>query len=167
MRITLRGAAARGAQLRGTRLRKVPLRCALAVGVLGLALQPAPALATRTSSVRDEGNLHFLSDEATSILDEGSLSGTLPGSGRVYFNYNGSPNVNARFTIRTSAGTIHGTAKCRLNNPNSPTPSFRGALQIVGGSGRYTRARGSGELFGVFHRRGYGLIVQAIGKLSY
>jgi hypothetical protein len=140
---------------------------ALAATMLGLALQPAPALASRTLSVRDEGSLRFASDEATQIVDEGSLSGTLPGSGRVYFTYNGSPNVTARFTIHTSGGAIYGTARCRLNNPNSPVPSFRGALRIVGGSGRYARARGSGELFGVFHRRGYGLVVQAIGKLSY
>lgn len=137
------------------------------MGVLSLALQPALASASHTMGVRDEGSLHFISDEATQIVDEGGLSGTLPGSGRVDFAYNGSPNVTARFTIHTRGGTVDGTAKCRLNNPNSPTPSFRGALAIVGGSGRYAHARGSGELFGVFHRRGYGLIVQAIGKLSY
>jgi hypothetical protein len=142
-------------------------RRGLAVAALSLGLQPALALAARAASVRDEGTLHFVSDEATSIVDAGALSGTLPGSGRVYFTYNGSPNVTARFTIHTAGGTIEGTAKCRLNNPNSPTPSFRGALAIVGGSGRYAHARGGGELFGVFHRRGYGLVVQAIGKLSY
>jgi hypothetical protein len=147
--------------------RGAALRGALAVGVLGLALQAAPALASRTTSVRDEGSLHFISDEATRIVDEGSLSGTLPGSGRVYFTYNGSPIVAARFTIHAHGGNVYGTAKCRLNNPNSPTPSFRGALRIIAGSGRYAHARGNGELFGVFHRRGYGLVVQAIGKLSY
>ncbi len=143
------------------------LRCALAAAALSLATQPAAALAAHTTSVRDEGSLHFLSDEATLIVDEGSLSGTLPGTGRVYFTYNGSPNVSAHFTIRTRGGNVYGAAKCRLNNPNSPTPSFRGALVILGGSGRYAHARGSGELFGVFHRHGYGLIVQAIGRLSY
>ncbi len=139
----------------------------LSLAVLSLGLQPAPATAAHLTSVRDEGSLHFMSDEATQIVDDGRLSGTLPGSGRVYFTYNGSPNVTARFTIRTAGGSLNGTAKCRLNNPNSPTPSFRGALVIVGGSGRYAHARGSGELFGVFHRRGYGLVVQAIGRLSY
>jgi hypothetical protein len=125
------------------------------------------AEAARLTSVHDEGSLHFLSDEATLIVDEGPLSGTLPGSGRVYFTYNGSPKVSARFAIHTNGGTVYGRANCLLHNPNSPTPSFRGALVIVGGSGRYVHARGSGELFGVFHRRGYGLVVQAIGKLSY
>jgi hypothetical protein len=152
--------------LRDRHLSKMTLRGALAVSLLIFALQAAPATAAHTT-VRDEGSLHFLSDEATLIVDEGSLSGTLPGSGRVYFTYNGSPNVSARFTIHARGGNVYGAAKCRLSDPNSLTPSFRGALAIVGGSGRYAHARGSGELFGVFHRRGYGLIVQTIGKLSY
>jgi hypothetical protein len=156
----------RSAPTSGGALRRALLSGALAAAALSLGLQPAVA-ATRTTNVREEGSLRFASDEATQIVDEGRMSGTLPGSGRVYFSYNGSPNVSARFTIRTAGGTIDGTARCRLNNPNSPTPSFRGALAIVGGSGRYAHARGRGELFGVFHRRGYGLIVQAIGKLSY
>jgi hypothetical protein len=85
----------------------------------------------------------------------------------VRFVYNGSPNASATFTIRTAAGSISGSARARLSNPSSPTPSFRGALQITGGSGRYRHARGSGELFGVFHRHGYGLVFQAFGRLSY
>jgi hypothetical protein len=117
--------------------------------------------------VREEGKLRFVGSSATALIDEGSVGGTLPGRARVRFVYNGSPNVTATFTIRTSAGSLSGSARCRLSNPTSPTPSFRGALRIGGGSGRYARARGSGELFGVFHRHGYGLVVQAIGRLSY
>ena len=163
----LRRAASRAVPVRPALLRSLLAVAALSPTILSLGLQPAPATAAHLTSVRDEGSLHFMSDEATQIVDEGRLSGTLPGSGRVYFTYNGSPNVTARFTIHTAGGSVNGTAKCRLNNPNSPTPSFRGALTIVGGSGRYAHARGNGELFGVFHRRGYGLVVQAIGKLSY
>ena len=167
MRSLSRVAVARPAVLRNVGARRQALRSALAVGLLSLGLQPALVQAAHTTNVRDEGSLRFASDEATQIVDEGSLSGTLPGSGRVYFTYNGSPNVSARFTIHAHVGNVYGSAKCRLNNPNSPTPSFRGALAVVGGSGRYAHAHGSGELFGVFHRRGYTLVVQAIGKLSY
>ena len=137
------------------------------VAITALAAIPALAGATRVREVRDEGHMRFLSAEATLIVDEGAMSGTIPGRSRVYFTYNGSPNVSARFVIHADAGNLDGRATCRLNNPSSPTPSFRGALQIVGGSGRYAHAHGSGELFGVFHRHGYGLVVQAIGKLTY
>jgi hypothetical protein len=125
------------------------------------------AHASHTLSVRDEGHLRFVGAQAKALIDTGALAGTLPGQARVRFVYNGSPNVSASFTIRATAGTISGSAHARLNNPSSPTPSFRGALQITGGSGRYAHARGSGELFGVFHRHGYGLVFQAIGRLSY
>lgn len=126
----------------------------------------ANARAAHTVQVSDRGKLRYRSVAATSILDEGPLSGTLPGRARVDFLYDGSPNVTARFTIYAAGGSIYGQARCRLHNPASPTPSFKGALQITGGSGRYSHAGGSGELYGVFYRRGYGLSVQATGELS-
>lgn len=121
----------------------------------------------RLLRVREEGRLRFISDDATTIFDKGRVDGTIPGEASVTFTYNGSPTVKATFTIRGTDGTIRGRARCRLSNPAGPAPSFRGALSIGGGSGRYTHARGGGELFGVFHRRGYSLIFQAIGKLRY
>jgi hypothetical protein len=148
---------------------------AAALGALGLGALAAPlpaaararAEATRTLGVRDEGHLRFGGDSATTIFDHGALSGTIPGQARVAFVYNGSPNVTARFTIYAVGGSIYGQAKCRLHDPASPTPSFRGALAITGGSGRYAHAHGSGELYGVFYRHGYGLNVQARGTLRY
>jgi hypothetical protein len=147
----------------------VGLAVALGAGVVGgVSCVVAGGVAqARTASVREEGKLRFVGSSATALIDEGSVGGTLPGRARVRFVYNGSPNVAATFAIRTSVGSLSGSARCRLSNPTSPTPSFRGALRITGGSGRYARARGSGELFGVFHRHGYGLVVQAIGRLSY
>lgn len=145
--------------------------------MLALALLAAPpraagtsavrAHASRTLSVRDEGHLRFGGDNATTIFDHGSLSGTIPGRASVAFVYDGSPNVTARFTIYGAGGSIYGQAKCQLHDPTSPAPSFKGALSITGGSGRYAHAHGSGELYGVFYRHGYGLNVQARGTLEY
>ncbi len=132
-----------------------------------VARDSAVARGARALEVNDEGKLHYVTDSATAIVDEGRASGTIPGTARVNFTYNGSPDVSAQFTIRGAGGSISGRARAKLSNPNSLTPSFRGALSITGGSGRYAHADGSGELFGVFHRHGYGLIVQAIGKLRY
>jgi len=149
-------------------MRKALAALAVVGGALPLAARasaPVAARASRTVGVRDEGRLRFVADNATQIIDEGHVSGTLPGTARVDFTYNGSPTVTARFVIRAAGGSLYGRATCRLSNPTSPMPSFRGALAITGGSGRYSRAHGSGELFGVFHRRGYALVVQAIGRL--
>jgi hypothetical protein len=132
-----------------------------------VGLSDAPAAQAHTLSVRDEGRLRFVGAQARALIDTGSLTGTLPGRARVRFVYDGRPNVSATFTIATARGSISGSAHARLNNPSSSTPSFRGALRITSGRGRYSHARGSGELFGVFHRHGYGLVFQAIGRLDY
>lgn len=144
-----------------------------------LALASAPAAAARRSHrahrssqiqhlyVRDSGHLHFLSDSATSIFDGGRVTGTIPGGAKVRFEYNGSPHVAASFTIFARGGAIYGHALCQLHNPTSPVPSFKGALSITGGRGRYAHAHGSGHLYGVFHRHGYAIDMQAVGELTY
>jgi hypothetical protein len=127
----------------------------------------ASARIARVLSVRDEGHLHFTRSSGSQIIDEGFMSGTLHGSTRVHFTYSGEPTVSARFTVYGSGWSMSGYASGRLNNPSSANPSFRGSLTLTGGSGRYAHAHGSGEMFGVFNRRTYGLIVQAIGRLHY
>jgi phage gpG-like protein len=146
----------------------------LVLAAIAVTAQPVAHAATtpraqtaRTLSVRDEGKLRFLSSSGSSLLDEGTVTGTIPGRARVSFTYDGSPNVTARFTIYGRGGSISGVAKGRLNSPNSLTPSFRGSLAITGGHGRYAHAHGNGELYGVFYRRGYALTVQALGRLRY
>jgi hypothetical protein len=135
------------------------------------AANSAPAVpfahASRILHVRDEGRLRFVHASGSTLIDEGRVSGTFPGSVKVRFLYNGEPRVSARFTITGSGGSISARGAGRLSSPVSPTPSFRGNMQITGGSGRYAHVRGSGELFGVFNRRTYALSVQAIGKLPY
>jgi hypothetical protein len=125
------------------------------------------AQAASTLSVRDEGHLHLAGTAGPWLIDEGPATGSLPGSVRVRFDYNGNPTVRAQFTIYTRGGSIAGEGQGTLNNPNSPSPSFRGSLSIAGGSGRYAHARGSGELYGVYYRRSLGLAVQTIGTLRY
>jgi len=148
-----------------------------AVGAATL-LTPAPlavgsaratplAHASRVLDVRDEGHLRFIHASGSTLIDEGRVWGSFPGTVKVRFLYNGEPNVSARFTIAGSGGTISARGAGRLSSPVSSTPSFRGHMQITGGSGRFVHVRGGGELFGVFNRRTYALRVQAIGKLPY
>jgi hypothetical protein len=148
-------------------------RARAGAGVLLLAVaiaMTASAAAASVLNVRDEGNLKFITSEGSEIIDQGPATGTVPGKVKVYFTYNGNPQVSARFTIYGSSGTISGKAKGNLNNPNSRRPSFRGKFSVTGGTRRYARIHGTGELFGVFTRRGankYGLVVQTVGKLTY
>jgi hypothetical protein len=141
------------------------------VGILAAAVLAGmtadDAAGSRSLLVSDEGHLRYIRSSGDELVDEGRASGTMPGSVVVRFTYDGNPTVYSRFTIQTRWGVIRGSASGRLSDPNSTSPSFRGALSLGGGSGRYAHARGSGELFGVFYRRDYGLVVQARGRLGY
>jgi hypothetical protein len=140
----------------------------IALATIAIALLGAPGIAAAgVLNVRDEGHLHLLSSDGSELIDEGPATGSVPGKVRVHFVYNGNPAVSAQFTIYGHSGSISGRARARLNNPTSPEPSFRGAFTITSGSGRYVHIHGTGELFGVFIRRGYALVVQTIGKLDY
>jgi hypothetical protein len=143
---------------------------ALALIALAAAASASAAAAAGVLNVRDEGRLGFITSDGSEIIDEGPATGTVPGKVRLHFIYNGNPAVSATFTIYGRGGSISGKAKGNLSNPTSSEPSFRGAFQVTGGSRRYARIHGTGELFGVFDRRGrnkYGLVVQTIGKLPY
>jgi hypothetical protein len=139
---------------------------ALPIGVAASLITGGVAGA-RSLSIRDEGRLRFVTSSGSQVIDEGSVRGALPGEARVHFTYNGNPVVYASFVINGAGWSLYGRANCRLSNPNSPAPSFRGSLTLTGGAGRYARAHGSGELFGVFYRRSYALDIQAIGHLQY
>jgi hypothetical protein len=125
------------------------------------------AHAARTLNVRDEGHLRFIKSSGSQVIDEGRASGSFPGWVKVRFTYNGEPSVSAQFTIYGSGGSISARGSGSLSNAASASPSFRGRMYTTGGSGRYAHVHGGGEMFGVFNRRSYGLIVQAVGKLSY
>lgn len=120
-----------------------------------------------TLSLKDEGNLRFVKSSGSTLLDEGHENGTIPGNVRVRFTYNGSPNVSAQLTIYGAHGTLQVRATGRLSSPTNPNPSFTGTLTVTSGSGRYSHASGGGKLYGVFHRRSYGMIVQTQGTLHY
>ena len=127
----------------------------------------ATALSASTRSVKEEGSLRVVKSSGSTLIDEGRASGTIPGTVRVHFLYNGDPDVSAQITIYGQHGTIEAHGSGRLSSPTNPNPSFSGTLTITGGAGRYSHAHGSGKLYGVFHRRSYGMTVQTRGTLHY
>jgi hypothetical protein len=129
--------------------------------------QAVRAHSAATLSVKDEGNLRFVKSSGSTLIDEGHASGTLPGNVRIHFTYTGNPNVSAQLTIYGQHGTLAVRATGRLSSPTNPNPSFSGTLSITGGSGRYSHAHGTGKLYGVFHRRSYGMTVQTQGTIHY
>jgi hypothetical protein len=136
-------------------------------GASGAAGRRARSAGARVLNVHDEGKLRFVKSSGSRLLDEGHATGTFPGAVKVQFTYTGDPTVTAQFTIAGSGGRIEARGSARLSSPTTPAPSFRGRMVIIGGTGRYAHIHGSGELFGVFNRRSYGLTVQAIARLPY
>jgi hypothetical protein len=139
---------------------------AWSLAVLWLAAG-AQASTAHKVTVRDEAHLHFVTGAGPQLIDEGHATGTVPGRVKARFTYNGEPTVTASLTIYGNAGTISARGSGRLSSPVSASPSFRGHMYVTRGSGRYAHAHGSGEIFGVFYRRSYGLVVQAVGRLTY
>jgi hypothetical protein len=144
------------------------LACGILTGASSASAGPTPrASSARTLNVKDEGRLRLVKSSGSQLIDEGPASGTIPGTVRIVFVYDGNPTVSAQITIYGHSGSIqaHGTAD--LSSPTSASPSFKGTLAIAGGAGRYAHARGSGQLYGVFYRRSYAITVQTQGTLRY
>ena len=142
------------------------LRASAVLALVATASAVASAAAA-VLNVSDEGRLRFVTSYGSELIDEGPATGSVPGKVKVHFLYNGDPHVTAQFTIYATSGSISGHGSATLNDPTSPKPSFRGTFSITGGSGRYRLISGSGGLYGVFTRRGYGLLVQTVGRLHY
>jgi hypothetical protein len=123
-----------------------------------------PAHTARTLSATDTAHLHYVRSTESLLYEEGSASGTLPGSMRVYFKI--ASTVTANFTIYTHNGTIHGHGNA-TTHASGIYESFAGTITVNGGTGRYTHAQGHAGLYGVYDRRTYALTIQTTGRLSY
>jgi hypothetical protein len=150
-------------------------RSAVALGIAVLMQSSVPALASHTRAhgaaltlnLRDEGQLRLTKRGGSLLLQEGPVSGTLPGNVHTRVLYNGGPIVTIQFTISTAGGAIRGHGLGRLSNPRSASPSFVGPLAITGGSGSYANASGRGKLYGVLYLSDDKLIFQPEGQLQY
>jgi hypothetical protein len=123
------------------------------------------ARAARTVNVKDEGHLHSVRNSGSELLEEGPVSGTIPGKVRVNFNIGAT--ITATFTIyATGGGSISGRGSGALHSTGTYS-TFGGSLTVTNGTGRYAHAHGKGGLYGAINRKTYALTVQTIGKLSY
>ncbi len=141
----------------------------LVAGLLAVATTRAPAAsatrAARVLSINDTGHLHLLNASGSVFLEEGSVSGTLPGTVKVRLVIGGS--VTASFTIQArGGGSITGSGSAVLHSTKRYS-SFGGSLEVNRGTGSYGHVNGSGKLFGVIDRLTHALTVQTIGQLHY
>ncbi len=141
--------------------------CAALVGAdaASVAHGAPTARAARTLNVKDEGHLHLVRESGSLLVEEGSVSGTLPGSVKVRFNVGAT--ITAQFTIYArGGGSVSGHGSGALHS-TSAYSTFGGSLSVTSGTGRFAHAHGNGGLYGAINRHTYALTVQTIGKLSY
>jgi hypothetical protein len=144
------------------------LAAALLAPAAAWASAPEPAhvraQAARTLNVTDTAHLRYRGTSGSSLIEEGTASGGLPGTVKVHFNVGAS--VSATFTISTPRGTLVGHGSGSLHS-SGLYASFGGSMVVTSGTGRYRHAHGRGGFYGVINRKTYALTVQTTGKLSY
>ncbi len=87
---------------------------------------PQTARAAASASVKDEGKLHLVKSSGSTLYDEGTAHGSLPGSVKIRFLYNGNPQVSAQITIYAHAGTIVAHANAQAVEPEQRLPELQG-----------------------------------------
>jgi hypothetical protein len=138
---------------------------ALPAAILGATRAHSMASAAHVLNVKDGGHLHEVRSSGDELLEEGPVSGTIPGKVKVSFDIGAT--ITAKFTIYANGGgSISGKGGGALHS-TSVYSSFGGSLKVTGGSGRYAHAHGTGTLSGQINRKTYALSVQADGKLYY
>src|SRR5579864_7818112 len=122
------------------------------------------ATSARSERLKIVAHLHYVSSEGSYLLEEGSASGQLGGTVKARIRV--TAGIAGSFTFYPRGGSIRGRGSGTLHESGSYA-SFGGSLTVLGGSGRYKHAHGSGGLYGVYNRQTLGVTIQTTGNLSY
>jgi hypothetical protein len=148
--------------------RAVLLGAAVPAGVtFALAVAPIVPAANATQSlvVKDSVHLHLVRTSGSLLIEEGTASGSLPGTVKGRFNVGAT--VTGWFTIYPrSGGAISGHGVGVPSKPGKYT-SFAGTMSVGSGTGHYSRAHGSGGFYGVVNREDWKVVFQTSATLLY
>lgn len=139
---------------------------ALAAGTAGAAGPSAHA--ARTIGINESGSLHYSNKSGKVVKESGSTRGTLSGSIYIQLSLPSPKTVNASIQVYPhGGGLLRGSASANYVNHGSYA-SFSGRMNITSGSGRYSKAKGSGLSFsGTINRSNSAVSVRVSGRLSY
>jgi hypothetical protein len=157
--------------LRLRRLRLPGTLAGLATLIAGVsaahAAHVAPgAHASRTISLNDSGRLHLTSHHGFTLNEQGSATGTISGTIYIHLNVVSTNHVTAEVNIYPHGGSITGKASASYR-PSGALASFTGTMNIIRGTGRYSRARGTALSFtGTVQRSNDAVTVHVNGRIS-
>ncbi len=158
--------------LRPRRNRTVCVSTVALAALLGAALagatssHAAPARAARTFSLNETGRLGLTSHHGFTLNEKGSASGTISGTIYIHLSVVSTNRVTAEVNIYPSGGSLTGRAGASYR-PAGAVASFNGSMSIVRGTGRYSRASGTGLSFtGTVQRSNDAVTVHVSGRIS-
>jgi len=127
----------------------------------------AHAIASRTFSLSDTGHLRLTSPPHHFTLNEkGSATGTISGTIYIHLHVVSTNRVTAEVNIYPSGGSLTGYASASYR-PSGAVATFDGTMRVARGTGRYSRAHGSGLSFtGTIKRENDRVTVHVNGKMS-
>jgi hypothetical protein len=116
--------------------------------------------------LNEGARLRLTSKHGFTLNEQGYAGGTVSGPIYVHLTIASTSHVTAELSIYPSGGSITGYAGAGYHR-GSETASFYGSISIGRGSGRYSRARGSGLTFwGTIQRSNDAITVFVRGGVS-
>ncbi len=122
--------------------------------------------AARTVFLNETGRLHLISKHGFTLNEQGSASGTIPGTIHVRLTAVSSSRVTAEVNIYVHGSSLsgHGSAAYRRSGH---TASFAGSMSMGHGTGSYARAHGSNLSFsGTIAESSDAITVHVTGPIS-
>lgn len=127
---------------------------------------PAKAVAAKTISLNETGQLHRTSHAGLKLNEQGSASGTIKGTIYIHLDVVSPNRVTAEVSIYPSGGSLTGSGSANYR-VNGGTASFSGTLAIERGTGTYAGAHGSGLSFsGTIQRLSGAVTVHLSGHIA-
>jgi len=134
----------------------------LALPTAGGARTQVMARSAHSERLTIDARLHYVNARGSYLMEEGRASGPLAGLVKAKIKI--TANIEGSFTFYPRGGTISGSGSGQLRE-SGIYASFGGTVRVLGGTGRYTHARGGGGLYGVYNRKTLGVEIETTGTL--
>ena len=128
------------------------------------------AHAARTFTINDTAHLHRTSGRGITINqvlnEQGTATGTIAGTIYIHLRVVSPNRVTAEVNIYPRGSSITGSASASFRAAGA-LASFKGTINIIRGTGRYSHAHGSGLSFsGAIRRVNDAVTVHVSGRMS-